>query len=140
MVDKNMPRIVAITIGFANTPLTDALGLTNFTPNVKCIKFEIANKATAGASPTVPKANTAKGKPMLPQLLNIMGGTKVFGSIPDNLAIGQAKMPEPKTIATPHSNKFHCSNNSKSLLTKAETTNIGAITSNVALLIPDISG
>ena len=107
MVDKNMPNIVAITIGFAKTPLTDALGLTNFTPSVKCIKFEIANSATAGAKPTVPKANTAKGNPMLPQLLNIIGGTKVFGSMPDSLAMGQAKIPEPKTMATPHSNRFH---------------------------------
>ena len=99
--------MVAITMGLANTPFTDALGFTSLTPKVKCIKFEIANNATAGARPAVPKANTAKGKPMLPQLLNIIGGTNVLGSMPEILAIGQAKIPEPNTTATPHSNKLH---------------------------------
>ena len=102
-----MPMMVAITIGLANTPLMCARGFTNFTPSVKCIRLDTANKATAGAKPALPKAKTAKGKPILPQLLNIIGGTKVLGSMPLILAIGHAKIPEPTTIATPHKSRLH---------------------------------
>jgi hypothetical protein len=35
------------------------------------------NTATIGESPAGPKASAASGSPMLPQLLNIIGGTKV---------------------------------------------------------------
>ena len=59
------------------------------TPSEKCSVLLARNIATAGPSPAGPKASTASGKPMLPQLLNITGGTKVRGSYLNSRAIGQ---------------------------------------------------
>ena len=43
------------------------------TPSVNCSRFEIVNSATIAEKPACPNASTASGRPMLPQLLNIIG-------------------------------------------------------------------
>ena len=50
----------------------------------------------AGSS-TDAKANTARGRPMLPELLNITGGTRVRVWNPMRRPTGQASSPEPST-------------------------------------------
>ena len=54
-----------------------ACRLTMCTPSVKCARFEIVNSVTIAESPAGPKLRYASGSPMLPQLLNIIGGTHV---------------------------------------------------------------
>ncbi len=77
---------------------------------------------------------------MLPLLLNIIGGTKVRGSALISRATIHARMPEPITTATAQPSSDNWSASTKSLLTKAETTSSGAITSSVARLMPVMSG
>jgi hypothetical protein len=77
---------------------------------------------------------------MLPQLLNIIGGTKVRGSAFSSRASAHASTPEPSTTATAQPSSTSWSASTKSLLTKADTTSSGAITSSVARLMPAMSG
>ena len=65
------------------------------TPSVKCSRFEIVNSATIAEKPGWPNASTASGSPMLPQLLNIIGGTNVRRSSCSSRANGHASSPEP---------------------------------------------
>ena len=53
--------------------------------------------------PCSPKASTISGRPMLPELLNIIGGSRVRVSTFISFATGQAIRPEPSTTATPPS-------------------------------------
>ena len=68
-------------------------------PTVKCSRFSTRNSTTAAGSAASPKANNASGRPMLPELLNIIGGTKVLICQPARRASGQASRPEPSTIS-----------------------------------------
>ena len=77
---------------------------------------------------------------MLPQLLNIIGGTKVFGSPCSSLANGHATRPEMSTIerVTTASEPFAARSNSfDDSATKMST---GQNTSMFALLAPAMSG
>ena len=47
-------------------------------PREKCRNISTKNSTTAPASAASPNANTMSGMPILPELLNIIGGTKVF--------------------------------------------------------------
>ena len=57
----------------------------------------------AAPSAASPKASTMSGMPMLPELLNIIGGTKVFVSTFRSRAKGQASRPEPRITRAPPS-------------------------------------
>ena len=50
-------------------------------PSVNWSRLEMAKSATIAENPLCPNASAASGKPMLPQLLNIIGGTNVRGSV-----------------------------------------------------------
>jgi len=67
-------------------------------PSVKCRRLDTTNSATIGPKPRSPNASTASGRPMLPQLLNIIGGTNVRGSWCSSFANGQASSPDPSTM------------------------------------------
>ena len=56
------------------------------------------NTATIAEKPAGPKASAASGRPMLPQLLNIIGGTNVRKSAWSQRATGHARRPEPSTM------------------------------------------
>ncbi len=74
-------------------------------PRVNCRSVLATSKSTIAASPGRPKASTASGRPMLPQLLNIIGGTKVRGLTCASRAIGHAISPETRITATPPATK-----------------------------------
>ena len=94
---KAKPTKVAITIGFLKIGQNAAWRFTMCTPSVKCSRLEIVNIATIADNPGWPNASTANGRPMLPQLLNIIGGTNVRGSSCSSRAKGHASRPEPRT-------------------------------------------
>ncbi len=82
---NSMPAIMASIIGLANMRSVARRGpcrplSSKRMPSVKYTRLQAMNKATASDRPAEPKASTASGKPMLPQLLYIIGGTKVRGS------------------------------------------------------------
>ncbi|EKD97388.1 MAG: hypothetical protein ACD_23C00951G0003 [uncultured bacterium] len=70
-------------------------------PSENCNMATTNKSTTAGPSACSPKVISNNGRPMLPTLLNMVGGTSVFGSKPSSRASGQARMPEPITTTTP---------------------------------------
>ena len=82
LTETATPSIMAIIIGLARNfndevwapcrPISMIL-----MPTEKYTRLQAMNNATADGSPAAPKASTASGNPMLPQLLYIIGGTKV---------------------------------------------------------------
>ena len=74
---KAKPTKVDHTIGLRRRLPKRALWSTIQVPSVNCSRLEIVNSATIAEKPACPNASTASGRPMLPQLLNIIGGTKV---------------------------------------------------------------
>ena len=97
-------------------------------PSVNCNRFEIVNSATIGEKPAVPYASAASGSPMLPQLLNIIGGTNVRTSARIARATGHASRPEPSTTPTLPSSSALLAPTSNDLLASAENTSAGAST------------
>ena len=61
-------------------------------------KSTSSRKKSKAARPASPKASSARGKPRLPQLLNIMGGTKVLEGMPRSFATGFINKPAPSTM------------------------------------------
>ena len=110
------------------------------TPSVKCSRLEITNSATIGPKPAAPYASAASGSPMLPQLLNITGGTSVRRSTFMKRAIAHAIRPEPTTTPTLPSISFQCAATSKSLLASTEKMSAGASTFMLIRFTIDMSG
>ena len=77
---------------------------------------------------------------MLPQLLNIIGGTKVRACTPSRRANGQARIPEPSTTPTLPSIRSPFSPTLKSLLASAEKMSAGARMFMLMRLTIDMSG
>ncbi len=80
--EKRIPMIMAIIMGLARSLKNEAWTpfpsvSTILMPTEKYTMLPAINIATAGARPVAPKASTASGSPMLPELLYIMGGTKL---------------------------------------------------------------
>src|SRR5450432_2772843 len=125
---KAKPTNVAITIGLRKTGQNAACRLTMCTPTVNCSRFEIVNSATIAERPACPNASAASGSPMLPQLLNIIGGTKVRVSSCSSLANGHASSPEPTTTPIAPRINARLAYRSNSLLASALKINAGAST------------
>ncbi len=92
-------------IGEVASAFHSAWWLTMRAPRVNCSRVLTTSISTIAASPGRPKASTASGRPMLPQLLNIIGGTKARGLMRANRATGQAISPETRITATPPATK-----------------------------------
>jgi hypothetical protein len=69
-----------MTIGFASSSRQPTRCRMMYVPSVNWSRFDVVNSRVIIPSPCWPAAMIASGTPMLPQLLNIIGGTKVFGS------------------------------------------------------------
>jgi hypothetical protein len=122
------PSTVAMTIGLPNRLRNFAWWSMIQTPSVKCSRFEMVKSATMGEKPAPPYASTASGSPMLPQLLNIIGGTNVRGLRCISFANGHASSPDPSTTPTLPTISQRLAARSKSLLASAENTSAGAST------------
>ncbi len=72
------PARVAMKMGIRNRPSSEARLSRIFTPTLKCRVFSMMNSTTAAGSIFSPKASSISGRPMLPELLNIIGGPKVL--------------------------------------------------------------
>ena len=92
-------------IGEVASAFHSAWRLTMRLPRVNWTRVLATSSSTIDARPGRPKASTARGRPMLPQLLNIIGGTKVRGLTRARSAIGQAISPETRITATPPATK-----------------------------------
>ncbi len=82
---------------------SDEPGLSIHSPTVKCSSISTMNSTTAAGSAASPKASSSSGMPMLPELLNIIGGRKVFTSSPSQRTSGHSTSPEPSTTTAPPS-------------------------------------
>src|SRR5213594_3694485 len=102
---KRSPSTLATIIGEVASAFHSAWRLTMRLPRVNCRSVLATSSSTIAARPGRPKASTASGRPMLPQLLNIIGGTKVRGLTRARSAIGQAIIPETRITATPPATK-----------------------------------
>ena len=139
---KAKPTKVAITIGFRKIGQNAAWRLTMCTPSVKCSRLEIVNSATIADNPAgrIARASTASGRPMLPQLLNIIGGTNVRGSSCSSRANGHASRPEPSTTPMAPTISTRLAARSKSLLASALKISAGASTFMLMRLTHVMSG
>tara|TARA_Y100001972_G_C7667805_1_gene338274 strand:+ start:13737 stop:14147 length:411 start_codon:yes stop_codon:yes gene_type:complete len=98
------------------------------------------NSITAAGKASSPNARMASGKPMLPELLNIMGGTKIRLSIPNKRPTGHANKPEPNTTMVPPTASNQYDSISNDLLAKAENTSAGTKISMFSWLANFMSG
>jgi hypothetical protein len=103
-------------------------------------RFEVTNMATAAGSILSPKASGASGSPMFPELLNIMGGTKVRGLTRSRRATGQASRPEASTTTRLPRMSAWFSRSEKSLRDREERMSAGTKTSMFIRLTQEISG
>ena len=110
------------------------------TPSVKCSRFEIVKSATIAEKPACPYASTASGSPMLPQLLNIIGGTNVRLSSCRSRANGHARSPEPTTTPMLPRISSRFAARSKSLPASAVKMSAGASTVMLSRLTHAMSG
>ena len=94
-----MPASAASMTGMRQTVDSRVRWSSIQAPSEKCNRFSTKNSTTAAGSAASPKASTASGNPMLPELLNIIGGRKVFASTFMSRASGQAASPDPSTTA-----------------------------------------
>jgi len=102
--------------------------------------LEIVNIATIADNPGWPNASTANGRPMLPQWLNIIGGTKVRGSSCSSRAKGHASRPDPSTTPMAPTISTRLATRSKSLLASALKISAGASTCMLIRLTQVMSG
>ena len=91
------PAIVASITGWLNRLSKRILGLIIKMPKLKWRVISTIKHTTAMAKNSSPKANKINGIPMLPTLLNIMGGIKVFVDQGDRAMTGHSSKPEPST-------------------------------------------
>jgi hypothetical protein len=89
-------------------------------PSEKWIRLLMANSATAAPKYAGPKASSASGRPMLPQLLNITTGTSVRGCVPVARARAQAASPQAAISTAPPASSAAWSCSRKSLEASAE--------------------
>jgi predicted permease len=109
-------------------------------PSEKCRIISTRNKITAPGKAAAPNASTIKGSPILPELLNIIGGTKVSGAMPNSRAKGQANSPEPNTTpAAANASQPYCAN-CTSLPASATNTSAGTNKSILMRFTVTISG
>ena len=98
------------------------------------------NSATIAENPGAANASAASGSPMLPQLLNIIGGTNVRGSWCSSFANGHASSPDPMTTPTPPRISIPLVATSNSRLASAEKMRAGASTFMLMRLTHAMSG
>ncbi len=84
--------------GLSSSSRVRACALVMREPTEKWIRLLMENSATAAPKPGGPNASSASGRPMLPQLLNIIGGTNVRTFSRMRRASGHARSPEPSTM------------------------------------------
>ena len=96
--------------------------------------------ATAAGRRASPKASSASGRPMLPELLNIMGGTKVRGLTRSSRATGQASRPEARTTTRLPRMSAWFSRSEKSRRESEARMRAGTNTSMFIRLIHPVSG
>ena len=96
--------------------------------------------ATAAGSWPSPKASSASGNPMFPELLNIMGGTKVRGLTRSRRATGQASNPEASTTTRLPRMSAWFSRSEKSRREREETMSAGTNTSMFIRFTQPMSG
>lgn len=97
------PAMLASTMGMRSSRHSGVPGLSIQSPSEKCSSISTMNRTTAAGSAASPKASSSSGIPMLPELLNIIGGRKVFGLSFSHFTSGQSSTPEPTTITAPPS-------------------------------------
>jgi len=91
--------MAASTIGWRKTVDNRARWSSSQMPTVKCSTFSTRNTTSAAGNTSGPNASNISGSPILPALLNISGGTKVFIWNGVKRTSGQASRPEPSTIS-----------------------------------------
>ena len=79
MLDLGLSGAVAIITGLSSNSRVLACELVIRTPTENCSRLAMENSATAAPKLAGPKARSASGRPMLPQLLNMTTGTSVRG-------------------------------------------------------------
>lgn len=97
------PAIAAKTTGMRHKVSKRVVGSSRRAPKEKCSVFSTMNRITAAGSAFSPQASTASGRPMLPELLNSIGGTSVLGWMPNSRATGQASRPQVASTRKPPS-------------------------------------
>jgi hypothetical protein len=95
------PSAVPIISGLVSRSRVRAEALVMRAPIEKWNRLLTENSATAAPKCDGPKASSASGRPMLPQLLNITTGTRVRGWAPESRATGQASRPLPRISTVP---------------------------------------
>ncbi len=98
------------------------------------------NNTTAAGSAASPKASSNSGIPMLPELLNIIGGRKVFGSRRNHFASGQSSNPDPSTTTAPASARPTYSSSGACPSASTANTSMGTNSSMLRVFMPRISG
>ena len=93
-VATSNPAMAANTTGIRHSMSRRACGSSQRAPKVKCRVFSTMNRITAAGIAASPQASNASGSPMLPELLNSIGGTRVFAGTPHRRANGQASSPQ----------------------------------------------
>ncbi len=97
------PAMAATTTGMRQSVSSRVVGSSRRAPKEKCSVFSTMNRITAAGSASSPQASTASGRPMLPELLKSIGGTRVLGWMPTKRAIGQASRPQVASTRKPAS-------------------------------------
>src|SRR5574343_590796 len=73
------PAMAAATTGIRQSVTKRVVGSSRRAPNEKWSVFSTIKRMTAAGNAFSPQASTANGNPILPELLNNIGGTSVFG-------------------------------------------------------------
>ena len=134
------PAKAASTEGERQASTSRARWSSSQTPKEKCTRLVTANITTAGASASGPKASTASGRPRLPLLLNIIGGTSVRGSMPRQRATAQPTAPLPASTASVAPSSGRSSAGCTSRPASAAKTSAGVKTSMLRRLASARSG
>ena len=104
------PARLAKTMGSFRRWTRDECGSSMYRPTEKCSSISTMNSTIAAGRAASPNASTSSGIPMLPELLNIIGGRKVFRFSFSSLATGYRITPDPRTttVAASASQPYSC--------------------------------
>ena len=102
--------MLANTMGNRSRRIMEVWGSSMYRPTEKCSSISTMNSTMAAGSAASPNASTRIGIPMLPELLNIIGGRKVFRFSFSSLATGYRITPDPRTttVAASASQPYSC--------------------------------